>query len=134
MSNKKLIKALPLAALCAAATLQVPPASAAGQDGMVVVRDPQTGQMRTPTAAEMQALRQQPAAAVRGPGPSAPFTRPNGTRVVQLGERGMVYEVATRDAQGKLVRQCVQGERAAVDALAQPIAAANPGEHRHEDR
>lgn len=134
MRNQKLMNALSLAALCTAAALQLPPASAAGQDAMVVVRDPQTGEMRKPTAAEMRTLRQQPGAAVRGPAPSAPFTRPNGTHGVQLGERGMVYQVVTRDAQGKLVQQCVEGERAANEALAKPTPAANSQEHRHEDR
>ncbi|MEH6436213.1 post-PEP-CTERM-1 domain-containing protein [Massilia sp. DD77] len=57
MRPSRLLFLLPLAACCAAAWA-APQAEhqAAGQEGMIVVRDPQTGQMRPPTAAELQAL------------------------------------------------------------------------------
>jgi hypothetical protein len=135
MPNEKLLAALPLAALFAALLLQSP-ARAAGQDGMVVVRDPQTGQMRAPTAAELQALAPAPLAALRAQVPlsSMVVTNPNGSRTLRLGERGQVYSVVQRAPDGKLVEQCVQGEQSANKALAQPVAAGTNQEPRHEDR
>jgi hypothetical protein len=135
MPNEKLIAALPLAALFAAMVLHAP-AHAAGQDGMVVARDPQTGQMRAPTAEELKALAPAPVATLRAQVPlsSLVVTKPNGSRVLQLGERGQVYSVVHRAPDGKLVEQCVQGEDAATRALTQPAPASNNQEHRHEDR
>jgi hypothetical protein len=136
MSNEKLLAALPLAALCAAIVLPLPHAVAAGQDGMVVVRDPQTGQMRAPTAAELKALGPAPMASLHATAPLASLvvTRPDGSRLLRLGEKGMVYSVATRGADGKLVERCVKGEHAA-GALAQAAPTARQNEeHRHEDR
>jgi hypothetical protein len=133
MSNEKLIAALPLAAVFAAAVLQMAPASGAGQEGMVVVRDPQTGQLRTPTAAEMQALAAQRPAMLAPPAPPKVIQRADGSRQARVGEKGMVYAVVTRDAGGQLAQQCVQGEAAASAALARP-AAVQHEEHRHEVR
>jgi hypothetical protein len=133
MSNKKLIAALPLAAVFAAALLQMAPASAAGQEGMVVARDPQTGQLRAPTAAEMQALAAQRPATLAPPAPPKVIKRADGSRQARVGETGMVYAVVTRDADGHLAQQCVQGEPAASAALARP-AAIQHEERRHEVR
>jgi hypothetical protein len=135
MPNEKLIAALPLAALFAAMVLHSP-ARAAGQDGMVAVRDPQTGQMRAPTAAELQALAPAPVATLRAQVPlsSMVVTNPNGSRSLRLGERGQIYSVVKRAPDGKLVEQCVQGEDAASRALTQAAPASNNQEHRHEDR
>jgi len=133
MPNEKLIAALPLAALFAA-LCHVPPASAAGQDqGMVVVRDQQTGQLRAPTPAELQALRPAPAAALRARTRPALVTSPGGSRHLRIGEQGMVYSVVTRGADGKLAGQCVQGQAAADAAVKQPAAGPNQ-EHGHETR
>lgn len=121
---------LVLSALLALPVLAAQPAPP-GQDGMVVVRDPQTGQMRAPTAAELQALRQAAPAAPRTQAAPKMAVGPDGRRQVQLGERGLVYSVATRDGEGKLARHCVEGEAAAGRALAQPAPASHK-EHRHE--
>jgi hypothetical protein len=159
MSTEKLIAALPLAALFAAVALHAPSASAQeapaapaqenaaapapAQQGMVVVRDPQTGQLRAPTATEMQALtKQRPSQsqglsqgqgrALAAPAKPTGVTRANGTRRVYMGDKNQVYTVVTRDAEGKLVKQCVQGEEAAKAAVDHP--ATTTEEHAHEDR
>jgi hypothetical protein len=129
MSNEKLIAALPLAALFAAVALHTPTASA--QEGMVVVRDPQTGQLRAPTAAEMQTLTKQRRTLAAPAQPTA-VTRSDGVRQVYMGDKSQVYTVVTRDADGKLVNHCVQGESAAKAAVEQP--AATTEEHGHEER
>jgi hypothetical protein len=140
MTKKNLIAALPLAALCAVAAQPLLPAAAAGQEGMVVARDPQTGQLRAPSAAEMKALAAQrptAAAAVQPVVPAQPtlVARPDNTRQVRMGQKGLVFEVVTRDADGKLVERCVQGEGAALDAVEHPAATAKDNqEHRHDDR
>jgi hypothetical protein len=137
MSSKNPTAAVPLAALCAAMALAMPAAGAAEQPGMVVARDPQTGQLRAPTPAELKALREQPGqAAMMGPAAAeAPATvaRTDGVRQVRLGERAMVYSVVTRGADGKLVEQCVQGEHAAHEAIKPGAPAAkHNGEHSHD--
>jgi hypothetical protein len=135
MSYIKLIAVLPCAALWAAM-----PSTAVAQEqqGMVVVRDAQTGQLRAPTPAEMRAL----VPATRSSSMSAPaqpalVTHPDGRRQVRLGERGMVYSVVTRGADGKLSGQCVQGKAAAEKALgasadASTSAAPHKEDHAHE--
>lgn len=130
MPNEKLIAALPLAALFAA-LCHMQPASAAGQaqEGMVAVRDPQTGQLRAPTPAEMKALRPLPKPALAAPQKPAVVVHADGTRHALIGEKGMVYSVVTRDADGKLARQCVQGE-AAADAL---VHHQTPAEEHHDE-
>lgn len=99
---------------------------------MVVVRDPQTGQLRAPTAAEMRALAPPASASMRAQSQPALVTHPNGARQVRLGERGLVYSIVTRDADGKLHDQCVQGAAAADKAVHAPAAAQQNEEHRHD--
>jgi len=123
---------LPLAALCMPACAQ----DAAPAQGMVVVRDAQTGQLRTPTPAEMRALQPAPSASMVAPAQAAIVTGPGGRRSVRLGERHMVYSVVQRDAEGKLGEQCVHGVHAAERAT-QGAAQSVPNkheEHRHESR
>jgi hypothetical protein len=136
MSNEKLLAALPLAAIFAAIMMHTTAARAAGQDGVVVVRDAQTGQMRAPTAAELKALAPAPGAKVSTQVPlsSLVVTKPNGSRTLRLAERGQVYSVVSRAPDGQLVEQCVQGEAAVGAALAQPAQPRHNQEHRHEDR
>jgi len=138
MSKQLPLFLLPLAVLCLPAAAQQATqetsTKAEPQDGMVVVRDAQTGQLRTPTAAEMRAL--QPRAPSTAVAPSQPkmVTGPGGRRSVQLGERHLVYSVVTRGADGKLSDQCVHGVHAAENAIDQSAPAAKPEEHRHESR
>lgn len=133
MMNERSSPGATLAAMLALAALSLPPcASAAGQEGMVVVRDRESGQLRAPTPAELRTLRNQqktlaPAA------PVAPSVlRPDGTRRLHLGERGMVYSVLSRDAAGKQIIGCTGGEHAARAAVEQPGAHAATREHGHE--
>jgi hypothetical protein len=130
-----------LAALLAAGAACSLPAAAEpdGQQGMVVVRDAQTGKLRHPSPAEVKALRAQPLArALAAPAATSPVTvRRDGTMHKRLGERGMVYSVVTRDADGKLHDQCVQGAAAADKAVHAPAPAEQKStgqneEHRHE--
>ncbi|KQX01510.1 hypothetical protein ASC94_02505 [Massilia sp. Root418] len=108
-------------------------AAAAGQDGMILVRDAETGTLRPPTAAEHAALRSQ-----QGRPPTvAPqvYQRPDGTRQSRVNSR-QIYAVATRGADGTLASTCVQGEQAAEAALRQErfrtqVGAASE-EHSHE--
>lgn len=107
-------------------------AMAAGQDGMVMVRDAETGALRPPTAAEYAALRAQQAR----PPTVAPqvYQRPDGTRQSRVSSR-QIYSVATRGADGALASTCVQGAQAAAAALRdgirpQPVNASE--EHSHE--
>lgn len=104
-------------------------ANAGAQDGMVVVRDAQTGLLRNGTPAEVKALRAQEATqrGLAAEPPSPVVIRKNGTLQKRLGERSLVYSVTTRGDAGKLDMDCVQGAAAADAALNQP-------EHRHEDR
>lgn len=152
MSRQKMMTLSLLAALCVLASLAMH-AKAAGQqqmqnrqdrqdqrdrqEGMVVVRDPQTGKMRAPTPEELRALRAKAppsAAALSGtPQQNQALTRRDGARGVRLGEKNLVYEVVTRGPDGKLSSQCVQGDAAAEDALHRP-ANAEHEEHSHEAR
>jgi hypothetical protein len=108
-------------------------ATAAGQDGMILVRDAETGALRPPTAAEHAALRSQQ---VRPP-TVAPqvYQRPDGTRQSRVNSR-QIYAVATRGADGTLASTCVQGAHAAEAALRQerirPQVGAASEEHSHE--
>jgi hypothetical protein len=87
---------------------------ATAQDSATVVRDAETGKLRAPTAAELKALQaQHPQPKVLAPAVSS--VRPDGTRSVNLGERGMVYAVAKRQTDGTVTRHCVKDGEAALD-------------------
>ena len=141
MSKQKMMTLSMLAALCVLATLSMharahTKESSAGQDGMVVVRDAQTGKMRAPTPQELQELRARAprsAAAVAGtPQQPKALTGRHGAHGVRLGEKTLVYDVVTRGEDGKLSSQCVQGEDATRHALHTDNA--QQEEHRHEAR
>jgi hypothetical protein len=139
MSKQKMMTLSMLAAVIvlASVSMHAKAQSKDGQEGMVVVKDPQTGKMRAPTAEELRALRAKTpksAAAVTG-APAAPktLTRRDGARGVRLGEKTLVYDVVTRGEDGKLSEQCVQGEDAARDSVQHP-ANAEQKEHKHEAR
>ncbi|MES2743586.1 MAG: choice-of-anchor J domain-containing protein [Pseudomonadota bacterium] len=109
-------------------------------DGMVVVRDAETGALRPPTAAEYKALQaleqQRTTARERGAAAGAPLVRkPDGTLKAHLGHSGAVYSVATRDADGEMHIDCLPDTQAARDALGaggRPVAQRSPaGGLRH---
>ena len=100
-----------LAAAAAAPRVSADP----GQQAMAVVRDPQSGQLRPATAAEVRAMqaasaREQRIAPQQQQPAQPPTVRPDGVRSAFLGERGMVYSVVKRGPDGKLTRQCVHGD------------------------
>ncbi len=124
--------AMALAALMAAALGA--PAAASEQEGVVVVRDPQTGKLRNATPAETRQLHAQPTApgiAQRDPAQPDVTIRKDGTLQKHLGERGLVYSVVKRDADGKLAAECVHGEEAANAALKRQVPATEK-EHNHD--
>jgi hypothetical protein len=142
MSKQKMMTLSALAALCVLASMTMH-AKAADQkaedrqEGMVVVRDPQTGKMRAPTPEELRALRAKAppssAALIGTPRVQQQLSRRDGARGVRLGEKSLVYDVVTRGEDGKLSSQCVQGEAAAREALEHP-ANVEHKEHNHEAR
>lgn len=149
MFSNKLMFFLPLAALALPAVAQEakPESSTAtsptSQQGMVVVRDAETGQLRAPTSLEARALHPRTNASAARAAAPAPrmIIGPGGRRSVQLGERQMVYSVVTRDAEGKLAEQCVHGDHAAERAVQGApqqghthSASTKPEEHLHENR
>lgn len=111
--------------LISCCALAAPLASA--QEGMTVVRDPQTGKLRAPTAAELRALRARVERPTTMLAPQSTM-RPDGTRAIDLGERAMVYSVMTRNADGSLAAHCVKGEEGAAKAIE------NKPETDHEHR
>lgn len=130
----KLMCILPLAALALpACAQQVEPRQAETREGMIVVRDAATGELRAPTPEEARALHPRTnasAAAAAAPAPKM-VTAPGGRRSVQLGERHMVYSVVTRGADGKLEEQCVHGAHAAEDAVKGAHKGTHKGTHMH---
>ena len=120
---------LPLALLCGAACAL--PQSPAAQS-LTVVRDAETGLLRAPTPLELRALRRQPATTPSRPAPLAEVVGAHGERSVELGERGLVYSVIQRGADGaSTTQQCVDGAHAAqVLQPAAPAARASRHDHR----
>jgi hypothetical protein len=154
MSKQTMLTASAMTALCALAmfSLQAKAQSQEqtrqepSQQGMVAVRDAQTGKMRAPTPDELKALRV-PAASAAAPAtpdgarprPQALAPRRDGAQGVRLGEKNMVHEVVTRGADGKLSTECVHGDAGADAALAGAHAAQRSvptqhKEHAHEAR
>lgn len=88
---------------------------AVAQDGMVAVRDAQTGQLRAATAAELRALG---ATSLAMRAPAGQLTvRSDGRRQLHLGEAALVHLVLRRDADGHASMACVDGdEHGAADA------------------
>ncbi|MCC2972304.1 post-PEP-CTERM-1 domain-containing protein [Massilia sp. IC2-476] len=143
MPSFKSLLFLPLVALCLPAcaaqnAASAPPSQGQAQgQGMVVVRDAQTGELRNPTPDEMRAMQPPASSAKLAPTQPRMVIGQGGRRSVQLGERHMVYSVVNRDSEGKLAEQCVHGHDAATSAIAQAAEGkARPAtkheEHSHE--
>lgn len=85
---------------------------------MTAVRDPQTGQLRPATAAELRALGAAQlalnlaaaAAATAAATPGPVKLRSDGRREVHLGEASLIQATVRRDADGRLTMDCAQGE------------------------
>ena len=101
-----------------------PPAS-----GMVVVRDPATGQLRPPTEREYRALAGLAVALQAGQAATPPVSvrRSDGSLQRRLEPEAMTYSVVSRGKDGKLTIDCVSGEQAAKEA-------ASAKENGHETR
>jgi hypothetical protein len=128
-------------------------AFAAGQQGISVVKDAATGEMRAPTAEEAQQLRnmriQQKAAATAAAAarsrlargavapaaaplpPGTVIRHPNGMDEIIMDPESISFAVATRDANGNTVMQCVTGATAAAKAVANPVTT-HSEEHQHD--
>jgi hypothetical protein len=116
-------------------------AFAAGQDGQTVFKDPLTGQIRNPHAAEAKQLNDlraaQRAAAVAerkaSGAPQANVVNVLGNGIVQafLDEESVSYSVVTRDAKGQLALECVTGATAAEETSSKP-ATTEAKEQQHE--
>jgi len=95
-----------------AATGAPGPAQASGSAGTAVpglraFRDPETGQLRAPTAEEAAALTRLLASALAIPGTSPVVQHANGMLSVQLGEEYMNDVVVRRNPDGTLAWVCV---------------------------
>lgn len=109
-------------AMVACGAFAVSSAAFAGEPvkgGMVVVRDPQSGQLRAPTEAEFKALTALSGSlqAVTPGSPPDAVVRQDGTLQRRMGAEGMSYSVVSRGKDGKLTIDCVTGEHAARKAL-----------------
>jgi hypothetical protein len=117
-------------------------AAAQQQEGMVAVRDAETGQLRPPTPQEAQALRAAAKSttsalqrqALQAGQQRQTTRRADGTRAAKVSDRAMMYSVVRRDENGRLREQCVAGaEKAMAAQTASTDASASNGD-RHEDK
>lgn len=108
-------------------------ADAPAAEGMVVTRDAVTGKLRAPTADEVielekkakeieakKALSKSSKALLTGKSSAAPKTMihsASGARGAHLGDEHATYSVVTRQADGSLSQECIEGKAAADDAV-----------------
>lgn len=87
--------------------------------GMRVAVDPETGRVRTVTAAEAKVLAAASPASPKRSAANAPitFVDPSGAIGMVLDSSYMVYSVATVGEDGKIRMECVTGEDHAHDAV-----------------
>lgn len=102
-------------------------------EGMVVTRDAVTGQLRAPTAAEVtelenkakaieakKSLSKSSKALLTGKSSAAPKAMvhsASGARGAHLGDEHATYSVVTRQSDGSLSTECIDGKAAADDAV-----------------
>lgn len=104
-------------AFALAISLAVPLAAHAA-DAMRIVRDPLTGEMRAPNAAETLAFEKAEAqlrlGSGKAPAKSLPveIRYPDGTVETKLGEDSMMYSVVSSDANGALTFDCLPAAEA----------------------
>jgi hypothetical protein len=106
----------------------------AAAGGLVVFIDPATGQIRQPDAAEIGALSGSGSAPANAAGANAPamarrpverpveFRGVGNIRGIKLGEDSQSYSVVTRTPDGKLVGDCVTGDKAAAELVSKGVA------------
>jgi hypothetical protein len=130
-----------IAAITAVALAFSGTAFAAGQDGQTVFKDPLTGEIRNPRAAEAKQLNDlraaQRAAAVAerkasgAPQANVANVMRNGIVQAYLDEESISYSVVTRDAKGDLALHCVTGTTAEEETSTTPATTVSK-EHQHE--
>lgn len=125
---------LALVALCQAAPSAPEATQSPSRQGLTVVRDAETGELRAPSAAESEALRAQAAAPGARPSQPALVTGADGRESVRLGSSRLVYSVVKRGPDGKLDHRCVEG----ADGVHAHLNHGAPGgaqeKARHDDR
>lgn len=77
---------------------------------MTAVRDPQSGQLRPATAAELRALGAAELALRPAAAPGPVKLRSDGRREVHLGEAALTQATVRRESDGRLTMECVEGE------------------------
>ncbi|WP_310385301.1 post-PEP-CTERM-1 domain-containing protein [Roseateles sp.] len=132
------INSSPLAAAFAVAIVL----ATAGASAATVAKDPSSGELRAPTAAEAQAL-SQPAAGARTSGGAVqprglltgkvnpqPVQHADGSVEHELDESTLSFSVATRNSDGSISQACVTGPDAAAAAMKAPAKSSKKG-HSH---
>jgi hypothetical protein len=106
----------PAALACAIALALALPMPAMAADAMRVVRDPVTGELRGPTAAEAAAFEKAEAQlrAKRGEQPAQPveIRHPDGSVETKLGEDTRMYSVVRANEDGTLAMTCLPAAQA----------------------
>jgi len=98
-------------------------------EGMTVVRDPETGQLRAPTAEEAQALGAVGGSPLKSSSLAVEAVQsplPGGGVSMQLDESTMMYSVARRNGDGSVDRYCVDGHDKAEKVMNAPQNFARP--------
>ncbi|HEY1089569.1 MAG TPA: hypothetical protein VGE47_00615 [Burkholderiaceae bacterium] len=103
--------------------------AATAADALRVVRDPVTGELRAPNAAEAAAMEKAEAQLRLGSKatPKAPveIQYPDGSVERKLGEDTMLFSVVSSDAKGNLNFACLPAEQARTFVAARPAAASS---------
>jgi hypothetical protein len=104
--------------------------------GMVVVKDPVTGQLRAPTAqeaADLQLVQSQQTTGVVSTGPT-PIMGAGGAPGMRLDESTTVYSIATKNSDGTVSLGEATGPENADKAVQSPNAAKKPAQEVSNDR
>jgi hypothetical protein len=116
-----------LAADAPQATADVPPDTAVGMpaDGQIAVRDSGTGQLRAPTATEVQALHAAGASVRLAMRPAMTKYHSSGATGARVNESFMSYSVMVKQPDGRLAEYCFDGLAAANAATTAPASISN---------
>lgn len=121
----------PAALACALALTLAAPLAASAAEAMRVVRDPATGELRSPTAAEAAAFAKAEAQlrlnSGRPPVKSVEIKHPDGSVEMKLGDDTMMYSVVRANEDGSLATACLpEAQAQAFLKSAKPSFAARP--------
>lgn len=91
-------------------------------EALTVVKDPETGQLRAPTAEEVAALKAKAPATAKAARTAAPavtrIVHPKGYVGYQMTDESMSMAVAVRKPDGSIERQCFDSHGAGAEAVA----------------